>query len=188
MKLKLSVLAMALLLGVTGAFAQDNKGIGARFDAREPQSCASRKEPAKGAPTAAQAKLYYLCQAEYMQKAGSPENDQLSLRTNVIVEVGKGRPFNILTDSGCTPCNLIDPTQTVYPIRGSSTFWTCYPTAKAGFGAIGVTPGKNCSKGEDSGATGMCFKTTFGDWYCPMGGTLTFEAGLNILFPGPKGN
>ena len=184
MKLKLSVLVIALLLGVTGAFAQDNKGIGARFDAREPQSCASRKEPAKGAPTAAQAKQYFLCQAEYMQKAGSPENDQLSLRTNVIVEVGKGRPFNILTDSGCTPCNLIDPTQTVYPIRGSSTFWTCYPTAKAGFGAIGVTPGKNCSKGEDSGATGMCFKTTFGDWYCPMGGTLSFEAGGNKIYPG----
>ena len=186
MKLKFGVLAITLLLGVNGAFAQDKKGIGARFDTRDPTSCASRKEPAKGAPTAAQAKQYFLCQAEYMEKAGEPHNDTLSLRTNVIVEVGKGRPFNIITDSGCTPCNLIDPSQTVYPIRGSSTFWDCHSVHP--LGGINVAAGKNCSKGEDSGATGMCFKTTFGDWYCPMGGTLTFEAGMNILFPGPKGN
>src|ERR1035438_9500274 len=99
MKLKLSVLAITLLLGVTGASAEDKKGQGARFDTRDPQSCASRKEPAKGALTAAQAKQYWLCEAEVMVKAGSPENDQLWLNTNVIVEVGKGRPFNSHTDS-----------------------------------------------------------------------------------------
>ena len=186
MKLKFSVLAITLLLGVTGAFAQDKKGIGARFDTRDPQSCASRKAPAKGAPTADQAKQYFLCQAEYMEKAGSPENDQLNLRTNVSVEVGKGRPFNIITDSGCTPCNLIDPSQTVYPIRGSSTFWTCGSVHP--LGAIGVAAGKNCAKGEDSGATGMCFKTTFGEWYCPMSGTLSFEGGFSKTHAGPTGN
>src|ERR1035441_8983724 len=93
MKLKFSVLAITLLLGVTGTFAQDKKGQGARFDTRDPTSCASRKEPTKGALTADQAKQYWLCEAEVMVKAGSPENDQLKLRTNVIVEVGKGRPY-----------------------------------------------------------------------------------------------
>src|SRR5664279_5018389 len=100
MKLKFGVLAITLLLGVNGAFAQDKKGIGARFDTRDPTSCASRKEPATGALTAAQVKQYWLCEAEVMEKAGSPENDQLWLATNATVELGKGRPFNIRTDSG----------------------------------------------------------------------------------------
>ena len=185
MKLKFSILGITLLLGVTGAFAQDKKGIGARFDTRDPTSCASRKEPAKGALTADQAKQYWLCEAEYMEKAGSPENDQLWLDTNVHVEVGKGRPFNIVTDSGCTPCTDIDPSQPVYPIRGSYTAWKCVSVHPCC--GINVAPGKNCFKGENPAATGMCFRSTFGDWHCVLSLGMFEGNGLYNL-PGPKGN
>jgi hypothetical protein len=181
MKLKFSVLAITLLLGVTGTFAQDKKGQGARFDTRDPTSCASRKEPTKGALTADQAKQYWLCEAEVMVKAGSPENDQLKLRTNVIVEVGKGRPYNINTDSDSIE---IDPSQTVYPIRGSYTGWICGSVHP--LGAVGIAAGKNCVKAENPGATGTCFKTAFGDWRCVMAGVGLIDG--NNRIPGPKGN
>ena len=121
-----------------------------------------------------------------MVKAGSPENDQLWLDTNVRVEVGKGRLFNIVTDSSCTPCKEIDPSQLVYPIRGSYTAWECVSVHPCC--GIGVAPGKNCVKAENPGATGMCFKTAFGDWRCVMAGVGLFEDGGNNRIPGPKGN
>ena len=186
MKTKFIVLSITLLLGVTGALAQDKKGIGTRFGTRDPRSCASRKEPSKGALTSDQAKQYFLCEAEYMEKGGSPENDHLWLDTNVIVEVGKGRPFNMATDSACAPCTEIDPSQTVYPIRGSFTFWLCGSVQP--LGAVGVALGKNCAKGESGGATGMCFKSTFGDWHCVMSGMALLEGGGNKSLPGPTGN
>jgi hypothetical protein len=174
-----SGVAAVMLLAGSGAVAQ--KGVGSRFETRDPYSCGSRKEPAKGGPSPEQAKQYFVCEDEHVVKGGTPENDQLWLDTNVTVEVGRGRPFNIGTDSGCALCTEIDPAQPVYPIRGTYTQWACgslHPCC-----TVGVARGANCARAENPVAKGMCFKTTFGDWHCVMSGSGLLD--LNRKQSGP---
>jgi hypothetical protein len=140
-------------------------GDGKRFGARDPRPCQSLKEPTRGAPSAAQVKQILSCEAERLQRSGAV-GDLLYLVTDVSVEIGKGHPFNILTDS----YNSIDPSQTVYPIRGTYTAWQCGVS-----GSIGAPAGKNCAKNDAVPMTGNCYKDTFGDWHC----TLCCQMGSN---------
>ena len=169
-----AILTLLLTAGATGAFAQN--GIGAKFGARDPRTCKSKKEPAKGAPTADQLKEYFICEAEKAD-GYSGTAQLLYLVTNVTLEVAKGRPFNMRTDSWPD----IDPSQMVYPVRGSFTWWQC-----SVLGSIGGDPGKNCTKTEQPHASGMCFKTTFSDWHCPMSDI--YNNGTTMeRFPPPAG-
>jgi hypothetical protein len=143
-----SAFALMLLLGSAQA------GVGTRYEARDPQTCASTKEPKSGAPSAAQATQYFICDTEH------EASQMLYLVTNVKVEVAPtGRPFNILTDS----MSEIDPAQSVYNIRGGFTHYQCAPVS-----AYMQNSGKNCSSYDGTKAKGICFKTTFGDWHCMM--------------------
>lgn len=78
------------------------------------------------------------------------------------IEVAKGRPFNIVTDSFPD----VDPSETVYNIRGSFTFYACNK-----LGDINGEPGKNCTAEDEPQADGMCYKSTFGDWHCHLSDT-----------------
>ena len=162
-RLQYAALALTLSLWPMGAFAQ--KGSGAKFGARDARTCPSPKEPVKGAPNAAQLKQYVICGLESMKPAGS-SGALLYLAGNVKVEVGKGRPFNIVTDSWPE----VDPSQTVYPIRGTYMQWQC-KVPEAPIPGVGNAPlaGKNCFKYETmSTAAGVCYKDTFGDWHCKI--------------------
>jgi hypothetical protein len=153
MKTAISILAIVIALHATDAHAQ--AGVGAKFGTHNPRTCPSRQQPASGAISAAQAKQYFICDVEAVS------DNSIQLVANVTVQVGKGRPFNMATDSHWLN---IDATQTVYPIRGGFTTWTCSPA-----GYLGSDPKRNCSfKTEQPNAEGGCFKNSFGDWHCSM--------------------
>lgn len=150
----LLIVAAVLVFGLPLANAQE--GAGKPFGSRDPRTCASRKEPVKGAPTAAQLKQYFICDYEIVNSAWNPAT--INLITGVTLEVGKGRPFNILLDSFPS----IDPTQTVYPIQGGFTLWNCGELGKGG-----NEPGHSCGmKYENDNAEGICYKDSFGNWHC----------------------
>lgn len=132
------------------------RGPGSRYGTREPKTCASRKEPADGAPSTAQAAKYLICEMEGEGVAG------VALVTHVRIEVAPGRGFNYNTDSGHAG---IDPKQIVYDIRGSYTHYEC---RHASAGESGFARTHNCSAFDEPAAQGLCFKNTFGDWHCAM--------------------
>jgi hypothetical protein len=158
-----AALTFALLTGVIpSVWAQAHPGT--PFGARDPVVCASRKAPAKGAPTAAQANAYFRCDNELV-------NGFLYLVTEIKLEVApSARAFNILTDT----TGIIDPKQPIYNIRGSYAAYSCWNLASANPGQF--PPGKSCSRSDVSNATGMCYKDTFGDWHCVMNGQHSWPA------------
>jgi hypothetical protein len=146
------VAVLVFALGGLGASAQN--GVGKKFGARDPRACGSTKEPGRGGPSADQAKQYFICGFEGINHFGS-----LKLVDAVSVEVGKGRPFNRTTDS----TSDIDPSQTVFPIRGGFTLWVCEERAR-----VTGDPNKNCTREAFTKNTGICYKDTFGDWHCEL--------------------
>jgi hypothetical protein len=142
------------------AHAQDP--IGKKFGARDPSTCASHKV----ALSAAQARLYVICDAEMVVNATDDSGGTLILLSDVKVEIGAGRPFNYQADSfGWATNNGIDPSQTVYPIRGSFNAYRC---VKLGY--FGGEVGKSCTKTPAPVAAGICFKSTFGEYHCILSG------------------
>lgn len=168
-----SFLAVIFAVATQIAYAQ---GEGAKFGARDPHTCPSRKEPAKGALSGGQAKQYFICDTE---KVWHGATTFLKLVTDVNVEIGKGRPFNRSTDGFQN--SDIDASETVYPIRGSFTAWQCSP-----HGEWNVVPGQNCTKAENPHASGTCWKSTFGEWHCDMLDVKGPEAIAKL--PPPQGN
>lgn len=155
----LLLFALGLAVGLPQAFAQKHveKGSGKPYGARDPQTCASRKEPAKGAPSAAQAAQYFACDQE-----GVDGFRNLTQVADVKVEVApKGRPFNVLTDS----VPDIDVSALVFNIRGG--FTQNYCTLVGGNGQYS-NAGKNCLVYDEPNAKGTCYKDNFGDWHCQM--------------------
>jgi hypothetical protein len=152
---------LLVVLSGTGVWAQTHPG--AIFGTRDPAVCASRKAPAKGAPTVDQAKTYFRCDTELL-------NGILYLVADVKVEVApNSRPFNIQTDT----TGIIDPAQPIYNIRGSFTKFACMnPATGSGWPPPdGQWPiGKNCTHSAVTNATGMCYKDSFADWHCVMMG------------------
>ncbi len=140
-------------------------GVGSRFASRDPYSCTSRKEPASGDISAAMARQYFICDNEFTERSTMDMSKQeLHLVTGVTVEVGAPRPFELLQDA--TPRNNdagIDPHFPVYPIRGGFTNWSCEETSTYGYSA-----GHNCDQMPMPKATGICFKSSFGEWHCNM--------------------
>jgi hypothetical protein len=159
---KLPLLLATLVLALHGPAAFAQEGSGKPFGARDPRTCASRKSGL----SAAQARQYLICDMELVNNVHA-DSPGLTLVTDVMVEVGKGRPFNYQSDSfGFATTNAIDPSQTVYPIRGSLNSWNCVKLGAIG----GGESGKNCVKWPGPAVTGICFKNSFGDWHCMISG------------------
>jgi hypothetical protein len=151
-KKMLSLVAFVVICGLPLAYAQ--KDAGKPYGARDPQTCASRKEPAKGAISAAQEVQYFTCDWE-----GINGFNQLDQVANVTIEVAQGRPYNHFVDS----TRDIDPSQLVYNIRGSFDSAYCIKAD----GKM-VPYGTNCQSLEQHNAVGTCWKNLFGDWHCKM--------------------
>ncbi|MGD0345475.1 MAG: hypothetical protein ABSA85_01900 [Terracidiphilus sp.] len=131
-------------------------GIGAQYFTRDPITCSSKKAPASGAPSPAQAALYVRCDPSGEGLFGG----NLFLLENVKVEIGSGRPFQPGSDIGMFQ---IDIRQPVYPIRGSFLRYQCSSSKASPY-----KRGSNCILITTPQAAGACFKTTFGDWTCKM--------------------
>jgi hypothetical protein len=158
-------LALMTFLGGTGVWAQSHSG--APYGARDPHVCGSTKDPVKGAPTAEQAKGYFLCGMTGERQVGG----YLYLESDVKIEVAaSSRPYNSWTDS--TPD--IDPKQPVYSIRGAFSAYQCMLPGSGGGDSYPI--GKNCNRTDAGGgvplrATGICYKDAFADWHCFMHAT-----------------
>jgi hypothetical protein len=158
-------------------FAQD-RHIGADYGARDPLVCKDKKDPARGAPSAAQAAEYVTCEREHLAAK------KLFLIEDVKVEVGAGRPFNMNADPYMSD---IDPKFPVYPIRGSYNMYQCEPQVNNPRLPQYNNVGKNCSFYVEEKASGKCWKTAFGDWRCDMTfDTLDPHPKRNVAPPAPK--
>jgi hypothetical protein len=162
---------LALMCGA-GILAHGQVGAGKPYDTRDPLVCKSLKEPVRGAPSASQLRDYVQCSNE--RAAGG----YIGLFQNLNVEIGKSRPYSAWSDSGNTD---IDNSQPVFPIRGSYDFYSCRPPGSMGFPA-----GKNCNVRKASTFAGICYKTTFSDWKCPVQGTSDGLVGVQPNMPPPK--
>jgi hypothetical protein len=129
---------------------------GAPYGTRDPNTCASRKAPANGAPSVAQATAYFKCSMEYFF------GDKLVLVENVTVEVGNGRRF-LRSDS---ELKEVDPQYLIYPIRGSFDKYFCsrWPV----WGGVPDKTQPNCLLSRPRNTVGVCYRTSFADWKCEM--------------------
>ena len=138
------------------AAALAQAGVGAPYGTRNPETCKSKKEPSKGAPSSEQARQLFACTVEGVS------GGTLYLVEKVTIEVGKGTRFFDLA-AGARPSDA-DRDGLIYPIRGSLRRYSCgIPSS------ILNNAGKNCTVFEEPKATGDCYRTSFGDWKCSMG-------------------
>ncbi len=144
------VYVLFFFIAVTGASAQNFR---ATYGSRGPRTCASTKAPASGPISAQQALQYFICRAEHVY------GDELYLVGDVQLQIGKGRPFQINSDR----LSEADTDSPVYPIRGSFIQYQVHPLSK-----IYPNDGKNCTSYAQRNASGVCYRTTFGDWKCSM--------------------
>ena len=166
-----TMLALLVVLAGAGVLAQGQTGIGKTYHSRDPFVCKSMKEPARGAPSPSQARDYIRCANEKIWGSG------LLLYENVQVEVGKSRPYSAGADSGA---GEIDPSQPVYPVRGTWDSYTCWEPTHNG------TIGKNCNSQKAAPIAGACYRTTFGDWSCRVRNTSFSQTGMASGVPPPQ--
>jgi hypothetical protein len=159
------------------ALARQPKGnsIGAKYGTREPRTCADRTAPAHGAPSAAQATQYAICELEQ----GNGKNP-LSLVTNMKVQVASvSHPPNLLTQE--ITAGNIAPGEPIWDIRGSFTSYRCFALSTL-IASNDFARTHNCWVSEQPAATGYCWKNTFGEWRCGMlGGVVNWKP--NVLPP-----
>ena len=107
-QLSLTVFAAIFIFSAFGSvFGQ---GIGAKYNSREPRTCADKTQPKAGAPSAAKAAEYVICENEGI------DGDKLYFVEDVKVQVGAGRRYNPREDINFSG---IDTKFLIYPIRGS---------------------------------------------------------------------
>jgi len=140
------------------------QGLGAKYGSRNPKTCASIKEPAKGALSAAQATQYTACAQE-----GEMNGNTLYLLENLKVEVGGGTPYKdiptIHRPGGAQPDAII------YAIRGSYKRYMCGVEHRTGPLA---NAGKNCRVYDLPKATGVCYRNNFNEWTCSLQGDTNY--------------
>lgn len=169
----MKTISAAALLGLMALALPASAGVGAKYGARDPVTCAVRNVPRSGAPSPAQAAQYFRCDSE-----GEDGNDNLYFFTDVKVQVASARPFNWASDGRSYQ---IDPHKPVYDIRGSFREHQC--SAKNG-SAYEHNPGHACNTGVAQNAEGNCYMSTFGDWHCHMSDIHLDLTTKNVAPPG----
>jgi hypothetical protein len=144
--------------------------------ARMPKTCPSRAEPKRGAPSVAQAKMYFTCESEteFGEVGTGATNSFIRLTDNLTMQVSpRSRPANgtdLKFNSSYSGSLGLDTSQPVYDIRGSYDAYVCYDTTR-NKPSYPIHPvGANCNVSRYTSA-GICFRNTFGDWHCMMQGT-----------------
>jgi hypothetical protein len=140
--------------------------------ARTPKTCPSRSEPKRGAPSVAQAKMYFTCESERQdgEVGRGTFTSNIILTENLTMQVAsRSRPANgtdLQYNSTYRGSLGMDTTKPVYDIRGSYDRYVCYDTTRSGRAYL---VGENCNASRYTSA-GVCFRNTFGDWHCMMKG------------------
>jgi hypothetical protein len=156
--LRTALAAAFTVVSFTTASAVAQDGLGAPYGTRNARRCEGMKDPVKGAPSVAQAAMYVACTQEK-----ETSGNTLYLIDNLKVEIGKGIPYRDIPEIH-RPGNA-DPAGIVYSIRGSFRKYMCSKVATTGMFA---NVGKSCRVYEQEHATGSCFRTDFGEWFCDM--------------------
>lgn len=140
--------------------------LGAMYGTREPKTCATRTAPSRGAPSADQARQYFICDSEKVY------GTSLILVTNVKVQVApiSHPPNDLIKELAAAD---IDPREPVWDIRGSFTRYHCGKTGPQIVNPFVRT--HNCIAWDQPATTGYCYKNTFADWHCAMVGALANE-------------
>ena len=149
--------------------------LGAKYGTREPKTCAIRTAPPKGAPSADQARQYFICDAEHELSS------HLFLVANVKVQVA---PASHPASRSILGGDL-DPTQPIWDISGSFTQYQCSQAAPSD-NAYSRT--HNCSLNDMPTATGYCYKSTSGEWHCEMSDMAHLTANTQPNQMPPAGN
>ena len=125
-----------------------------QFQTRNPRVCAKVTH----LPSVAEATVMVQCEQEAASNTGG-SSPVFMLATDVAVQMGSPKAYNPGVDNFWDD---IDPSSKVYPLRGSSTGYTCTPVNP-------YNQGKNCSKsfGGQVGQ-GACWHTQFNEWRCRM--------------------
>jgi hypothetical protein len=131
------------------------QSLGEKYQTPEPRTCASKTDPTDGPISAEQAAQYIICDQEYEE-----DGNTLHLLSHVTVEVGEGTPYGELAE-GNRPADG-DSGGIVYPIRGSLQSYSC------SIPSVFTPAGQQCFRTDEPRATGTCYRTTFGDWFCAM--------------------
>lgn len=163
-----AVISMILLGAGLSTFAQT--GAGKPFGARDPRTCADTKQPTSGAMTTALATKYVICSQEHV------EGENLYLIEDLTVQVGGAVPYN---PNRFPFASDIDTKAPVYPIRASFKEYQCHQVSD-----VLQNKGYNCSIYPRPKATGVCVKTTFGDWSCTITSDDRSEPETNMPPPG----
>lgn len=127
------------------------------YGTREPNTCGPFTTLSGASPTSDEAAWIYLCEYE-SQPIGVAS--KLYLVEDLSIQVGRSRPFGQTTDYSLRDA---DPSQQVFPIRGTLTLIQCSEVNDRNRGA-------NCAEYPSKGE-GVCYRSTFDEWSCPM--TLT---------------
>ncbi len=170
-KVLLATIAAIFILGAFGStFAQ---GVGAKYGSRDPKVCGNTKNPTKGAISSAQATEYIICGKE------RDEGGHLTLVENLKIQLGAATPFNRNTFGYASDVDAKFP---VYPFRASLDMYQCNEVSDSM-----ENRGKSCTVYVRPKATGVCVKTTFGDWRCELSGFDVGGAERKFDMPPPGG-
>jgi hypothetical protein len=125
---------------------------------RQLRTCPSRTEPRSGRISIEQAKIYAACYYEEQGvfNASVKFVDILSLQVAPKSRRVKDSEFRL---------HQIDIEKPIYDIRGSIVIYNCQNITQ------GYPRGQNCRVSREPKSTGKCYQTTFGDWYCLLGGS-----------------
>jgi hypothetical protein len=124
---------------------------------RQPRTCPSRTEPSRGRISVKQTKIYTACY--YEEKAVF--NASIDFVDILSLDVA---PKSRQARSADLRLHQIDIEKPIYDIRGSIVIYNCQNITP------GYPHGQNCRVSRVPKSTGKCYQTTFGDWYCVLGG------------------
>lgn len=144
------------------AAPSDEEGIGVRFGARDPRTCATTVAPSHGPISATLAAAYLTCAQEGVS------GRSLVLLSKLTLRVGTGRRYDRLRDD--TPEGRRDG-DVVFPISGSYERYVCDAVVRSkgtDSSASVRTAGRNCWVYNHPHASGLCYRTVAASWRCAM--------------------
>jgi hypothetical protein len=133
---------------------------------RTNRTCPSRVNPKKGTLSLDQAKTYFICGRENFSGQPGKNMSSFSFVDNLKMQIASTSRSATDADLAMGYKEDIDLKQPVYPIRASYTSTYCSAYSPGNLNQ----EGKNCIANDIKGI-GICFRNTFGDWYCKMRGS-----------------
>ncbi len=125
---------------------------------RQRRTCPSRTEPRNGRISVEQAKMYVACYYEERAVFNAAVDFVDILSLQIAPKSRRARDADLRL-------HQIDIEKPIYEIKGSMIVHNCQNITE------GYPRGQNCRVSRIPKSMGKCYQTTFGDWYCVMGGS-----------------